>query len=99
MIIKGLPINEKELGEFCEEHDIRFLGVFGSYARGDFNADSDVDLLVQFSKPKTLFQLVNIEDMLSQMLGRKVDLLTEKAISPYLIQKVKKELIPLRDAA
>ncbi len=97
--IKGLSINEKELGKFCEEHDILFLGVFGSYARGDFNAHSDVDLLVRFSQPKTLFQLVDIEDMLSQMLGRKVDLLTEKSISPYLIEKVKKELVPLRDAA
>lgn len=98
-MIKGFPVGEEQLTKFCEENGIKFLGVFGSYARGDFNRNSDIDLLVRFDKTKTLLQIVNIEDKLSTLLGRKVDLLTEKSISPYLIDGIKKELIPLRDAA
>jgi len=99
LMIKGFPVNEEQLAKFCEENGIKFLGVFGSYARGDFNRNSDIDLMVRFDKTKTLLQIVDIEDKLSTLLGRKVDLLTEKSISPYLIDRIKKELIPLRDAA
>ena len=70
----------------------RKIGLFGSYASGEQRPDSDLDLLVDFSDRKSLLTLVRIERELSESLGIKVDLLTEQAISPYLIDRVKSEL-------
>ena len=50
------------------------------------------DLLARFSKPKSLLDLVRLERMLSEVLGRKTDLLTEASISPYLRDRIKNEM-------
>ena len=68
------------------------IGLFGSYARGEERPDSDLDLLVDFRDRKSLLTLVRIERELSEILGIKVDLLTEQAISPYLIDRIKADL-------
>ena len=70
----------------------RKIAIFGSYARGEGRPDGDIDILVEFSERKTLLELVRIERELSELLGIKVDLLTEKSISPYLIDKIKREM-------
>lgn len=71
----------------CRENDVSKLEVFGSTARG-----SDIDLLVEFSKRKSLLALVSVERKMSAALGRKVDLFTEAAISPYLRDQIKRDL-------
>ena len=76
----------------CREYDAAMVGIFGSTARGEASEFSDIDLLVRFSKPKSLLSLVRLERNLSDTLGRKVDLLTESAISPYLKDRILKEL-------
>ncbi|MBN1974608.1 MAG: nucleotidyltransferase family protein [Sedimentisphaerales bacterium] len=68
------------------------IAVFGSYARGEAKPDSDIDILVDFSHRKSLLEFVKIERELSEALGIKVDLLTEKAISPYLIDDIKRQM-------
>lgn len=68
------------------------IGVFGSYVRGEERPDSDIDVIVEFSDRKSLLELVRIERELSEELGIKVDLLTEKSISPYLIDTIHKEM-------
>ncbi|HMD13322.1 MAG TPA: nucleotidyltransferase domain-containing protein, partial [Bacteroidota bacterium] len=55
----------------------------------------DVDLLVTFSQPTSLLQMVRLERELSSILGRKVDLLTAKSISPYLRNRILKESRPI----
>lgn len=57
------------------------IAVFGSYARGASGLESDIDIPVRFVRPKSLFQLVRIEDELRLALGRDVDLVTENAAS------------------
>ena len=76
----------------CRENDVAKLEVFGSTARGEASDNSDVDLVVEFSKRKSLLALVSLERKMSTALGRKVDLLTEAAISPYLREGIKKDL-------
>ena len=90
-------IDESKLREACPRYDIAFLGIFGSYARDDFSGKSDLDLLVKFSKRKSLIELVGIEQELSEFLGVKVDLLTEKSLSPYLKDGIMKELKVIYD--
>ncbi|HEY4759776.1 MAG TPA: nucleotidyltransferase family protein [Thermoguttaceae bacterium] len=81
-----------ELIDLCRQNDVKILGVFGSMARGEANAQSDLDLLVEFSKRKSLLALVALERKLTGVMGRKVDLLTEAALSPYLRERIKKDL-------
>lgn len=69
------------------------VGIFGSYARGEATNKSDVDVMVEFSDRKSLLQMVEIEQSLSKEVGVKVDLLTEQAISPYLIDRIRREMI------
>ncbi|MBU4458231.1 MAG: nucleotidyltransferase family protein [Candidatus Omnitrophica bacterium] len=84
--------NRKKLLEICKRDDIVFMAIFGSFVTGDYKEDSDIDILVRFSKPKSLLELVRIERALSEALGRKADLLTEASISPYLRGRIKKEM-------
>ena len=86
------PFDIKKLIEICSQNDVAKVGVFGSMARGEANEQSDIDLLVEFSKPKSLLALVALERQLSEALGRKVDLLTEAALSPYLRDGILREL-------
>jgi len=74
-------------------HKVKKIGIFGSFARGEAKPRSDIDIIVEFSEKKSLLDLVRIEQELSKAVGKKVDLLTEQSISPYLIKRIKKELI------
>ena len=96
-IIDGLK-NEGRLVGICKRNDISFLGLFGSYARGEQEEKSDIDFLAVFSRRKSLLDLVRIERELSEIIGLKVDLLTEKSISPYLRDKIKEEMKVVYDA-
>ena len=71
------------------------IALFGSYSRGEENKGSDVDIIVEFSKPKSLLKFVEIEQELSEKTGKKIDLLTENSISPYLIDRIRKEMVEL----
>ena len=68
------------------------IEVFGSYARGERNPN-DIDVIVEFEEGKSLLELVKIEQELEELLGIKVDLLTRKAISPYMIKKIEEEAV------
>lgn len=85
---EGMRLDTRALAELCERHDIERLRVFGSFARGDASADSDVDFVAYFRRRKSLLELVRIEREFSERLGRKVDLLTEPALSPYLRERI-----------
>ena len=83
---------ETALVSILGKYGVRKIGLFGSYARGEERTDSDLDVLVEFEKRKSLLTLVRIERELSDHIGVKVDLLTEEAISPYLVERIKADL-------
>ena len=93
-----LPFDTKKLIAICRQNDVTRIGVFGSVVRGEADNQSDIDLLVEFSKRKSLLAFVALERQLSIALGRKVDLLTEAAISPYLRDRIKCELRVIYEA-
>lgn len=90
--MNALSFDIDKLIEICRENDAAMVGVFGSVARGEDTLASDIDLIVKFSRRKSLLDIVKLERELSIILGRKVDLLTEAAISPYLKDRILSEL-------
>lgn len=93
--MKALPFEIDKLIAICRANDVAMVGLFGSLSRGEGDDNSDVDLMVRFSKRKSLLSLVRIEREISTALGRKVDLLTEAAISPYMKDRIMRELMVL----
>ncbi len=91
-MIKSIPFDPAKLIELCCQNDVKKLCLFGSMARGEANAQSDVDLLVEFSQRKSLLAVVALERQFSAVFGREVDLLTEAALSPYLRQRIHQDL-------
>ncbi len=85
--------------EICRENGTRKVSLFGSFVRGEAGPDSDVDLIVEFLKPTGFLALVKLERELSEALGRPVDLLTEKAISPHLRDQILNEQQVIYEAA
>jgi predicted nucleotidyltransferase len=86
-----IPIDRDKIAEFCHRWKITELSLFGSVLRDDFRSDSDVDVLVTFAEDAewSLFDHVTMEDDLSAILGRKVDLVSRRAIerSPNWIRR------------
>ena len=78
------------LADFCRRHHIRKLSLFGSVLRDDFGPQSDVDVLVEFDDQHVPgFEFVRIQIELSELLGgRRVDLVTPRALSPFLRERV-----------
>ena len=87
-----LNISRDKLTDFCRQNDVDFLGVFGSAARGEARPSSDVDLLVRFSQPKSLLELVKLERQFKALFGQEVDLITEGFLSPYIKDMVMADL-------
>ena len=83
-----VQFDESRLADFCRRHGIVRLRLFGSTARGEDGPDSDVDLIADFGVPVGYFELIRAEDELAEFLGRRVDLLTEPAISKYMREAV-----------
>lgn len=90
--MNGFSFDVDKLVEICRQHGIVRVGLFGSVARGEATEESDLDLLVEFSQRISLLKMVALERELSAALGRKVDLLTEEAISPYLRDRIRRDL-------
>jgi len=96
-IVENLEL-EKVI-EVCRAHGTRKIALFGSFVRGEAGPDSDVDLIVEFDRPTGFLALVRLERELSEVLGRKVDLLTEKGISPHLRGRILSEQQVIYDVA
>jgi predicted nucleotidyltransferase len=77
-----IAIDHARLAELCRRWGIVELALFGSVLRDDFRADSDVDVLVTFAPglTRTLFDLVDLQEELEAVFGRRVDLLTRDAV-------------------
>jgi uncharacterized protein len=83
-IAPGIVLPEAVIADICRRHQVRELSLFGSAVRGELRPDSDIDLLVDYfptARP-SLFDLIEMKDELSDLLGRKVDLGVKRALKP-----------------
>ncbi len=76
-----------------ENFKVKTVGVFGSYVRGEQKKKSDVDVLVEFAEPVGLFEFMDLEAYLTELLGVKVDLVSKKALKPHIGQHILEEVI------
>ena len=83
----------KHKNELCERFKVKTIGVFGSYVRGEQRRKSDVDVLVEFKEPIDLFEFMDLENYLTDLLGIKVDLVSKKALKPHIGKRILEEVI------
>lgn len=85
---------EEHRGELRERFHVKSLALFGSYVRGEKQPESDVDILVEFDMPCG-WEIVDLRDYLEEILGIKVDLVTQGALKrkPLLWESIQKELV------
>ena len=91
----SIPFDREKIAAFCRRNHIRRLAFFGSIIRDDFTPDSDVDVLVEFEEGKTPgLAFFEMQEELSGILGRKVDLNTPQCLSRYFRDEVLAEAEP-----
>jgi len=94
--VPTVDVDVERLREVCERYGVASLDVFGSVARGDDGADSDVDLLYVLKPGVGLgFRLFDLEDELTDLFGRPVDLVARRSVNKYLREQVLADAQPL----
>jgi hypothetical protein len=79
----GIEIPTERIGEICRRYGVKEMAVFGSAARGDMRPDSDIDIMVELAPDSRLgLDFFRMEEELSELFGRKVDLGTKRALKP-----------------
>jgi hypothetical protein len=98
--LNGIEIPREQIASFCRERGIRRLSFFGSILRTDFGPASDIDVLVEFQPGiRVGLSFARMQNELSKILGRKVDLNTPGFLSAYFREKILKEAVVQYDAA
>ncbi len=94
MIINILKEHKEELKE---KYEVKEIGIFGSYVRGEYKGKSDLDILVEFEEDAKigLLKFVNMENYLSELIGVKVDLVEKSTLKPRIGKHILKEVVPL----
>lgn len=76
-------------------YKVKEIGVFGSYVRGEQKKKSDIDILVEYRETPDMFEFLDLEEYLSDVLGINVDLVTKDALRPYIGKRILEEVVYL----
>lgn len=90
--MRVLDLIKKHENEIKDRYSVSKIGVFGSYVRGEENESSDIDILVEFDE-STLHNFMGLVFYLEELFGKKVHLVTNNALSPYIRHNVEKEVV------
>jgi predicted nucleotidyltransferase len=85
----------EHLSDLRQRYGVRSFALFGSYVRGEQAPESDIDILVTFNETPGLLAFIDLEDELSDLLGRPVDLVVEDSLKPRIGERVKREVEPI----
>lgn len=96
LIIPGLEVDERRLADICGRYGIAKLEIFGSLARGTAGPDSDIDVLYTLRPGRRLgWEIEQLADELTELFGRKVDLVSLRSLHPLLQPSVLAEARPV----
>ena len=90
---QALKILSTNLEVLRRDFDVAEIALFGSVARGEARPDSDLDILVTYARTPGLFRFLELKSFLETLLGRSVDLVTEKALKTQLRERILSEAI------
>jgi uncharacterized protein len=90
-----LKQKRSEILRLAAQHGASNVRLFGSVARGEARPDSDVDILVAMEKGRNLLDLVGFWQDVEDLLGRRVDVISDGGVSPYLQARILSEAVPL----
>ncbi len=90
-----IRILRAHLPELRERYGVATLGIFGSYVRGEQREDSDLDVLVEFSRVPGLFEFVELKLELAELLGVDVDLVMKRALKPRIGERILQQVVPV----
>jgi uncharacterized protein len=93
MDLKSVSIVINSHRTSLKKHGVKSLSVFGSVARGEATAESDIDMLVEFDQPVGLFEFIRLKQYLEELTGRQVDLVTPDALRPLMRADILKEAV------
>lgn len=86
-------IIQKNMDSLKVKYNVETIGVFGSVGRGEEKRSSDVDILVEFSTPVGFFKFIELEEFLGKLIGKKIDLVTKKALKSAISKEILKEVV------
>jgi len=86
---------KRRIKPILKKSDVLRSSIFGSAARGELSAESDIDILIEFPKGKTLLDLVELKIQLERALGRNIDILTYKSIHPLLKDSIRQNEVSI----
>jgi len=92
-LAEWIAILEAEKPALARRYGVQSLGVFGSFVRGEEKPDSDLDVLVEFVAPPSLFEYVRLQNEISDLLGVPVDLVMKSALKPEIGKRILEEVI------
>lgn len=93
--LRTAGLNPETIRQIAEGHGATHVRVFGSFARGDNTRNSDLDLLIDLQPGRSLLDIVAIKQDLQDLLGRPVDVVTERSLSPYFRNTVCEEAVAI----
>lgn len=88
-----MNILQKNMSFLRSKYSVATIGIFGSFSRGEDKKYSDVDILVEFSKPLGMFKFIELEEYLSKVINKKVDLVTKKALKSAIKEEILQEVV------
>ena len=88
-----IHILESHKEEICSAFGLKEIGLFGSVVRREQKETSDIDILIEPTKPMGLFEFVRLKNYLSDILGVRVDLVMKRALKPRVGERILKEVL------
>lgn len=78
--------------DYLKQNRVKEIGLFGSFARNEMTPGSDIDILVEYTRGTTLFDIARMQIELTEMIGRKVDLISKNAVHGRIMKYIEKDL-------
>lgn len=85
----------EQLPQLAARYHVASFGLFGSYLKGNHCAGSDLDVLVTFDHPPSLFRLIELENYLSDLLAVRVDLVLRDSLKPRIGKRILQDVAPV----
>lgn len=82
----------KTIVNYLKQYKVIEIGIFGSFARNEMTDKSDIDILVEYSRGTTILDIVKMKQELNELIGRKIDLVSKRAVRKRIMENIQTDL-------